>query len=110
MPADTRRIPPDLGISVSSLTDATRARFGVQLAQKGVLVTGVAAGTDAAERGLTAGDVILRVQERTVTEASEVQQGLRRRPRRKAQLRPGADPDEATGETRARMADAKGGQ
>lgn len=69
-------IPPDLGITLAALTDVSRARFGVSLTQAGVLVTGVAAGTDAAERGLTAGDVVLRVQDKAVGTPAEVQEAF----------------------------------
>ena len=54
----------------------SRARFGVALTQAGVLVTGVAAGTDAAERGLAAGDVVLRVQDKVVGTPAEVQEAF----------------------------------
>jgi serine protease Do len=61
MATPSHGVPADLGITLGAA------------AQTGVLVTGVAAGTDAAQRGLVAGDVILRVQEKTVTNAAEVQ-------------------------------------
>ena len=54
-------VPPDLGLGLAELTPESRAQFGLPVGQDGVLVTGVAAGTDAATRGLVPGDVVLRV-------------------------------------------------
>jgi serine protease Do len=54
-------IPPELGLSLAALSRETRTRYGLPLDQPGVLISGVAANTDAADRGLAAGDVILRV-------------------------------------------------
>ncbi len=56
-------IPPDLGLNLATLTRDTRAKYGLPLDQPGVLISGVAGHTDAAERGLAAGDVILKVNE-----------------------------------------------
>jgi serine protease Do len=66
-------VPPDFGLGLATLDDANRARFGLMVSQAGVVVTGVAAGTDAAEHGLVAGDVILRVQDKTVSTVAEAQ-------------------------------------
>jgi serine protease Do len=75
MPARPRRpMPPDLGLSLTALTAENRARNGLTLDQPGVLVSGVAGNTDAAERGLVAGDVILRVQDAAVGSPREVLQ------------------------------------
>jgi serine protease Do len=41
-----------------------------------VLVTGVAPGSDPANRGVVTGDVILRVQDKPVTTPMEVQAGI----------------------------------
>ena len=67
------RVPPDLGLSLSALTAELRARQSLQMQQAGVLVDGVAAGTDAFDRGLAPGDVILRVQDTDVGSPQEVQ-------------------------------------
>ena len=66
------RVPPNLGISLSTLTAELRARDSLHLQQAGVLVEGVAAGTDAFDRGLAPGDVILRVQDTDVRSPQEV--------------------------------------
>jgi len=67
-------MPPDLGLALTSLSGESRSKYGLTPDQQGVLVSGVAANTDAAERGLVAGDVILRVQDAPVGTPREVQQ------------------------------------
>ena len=71
-----RIIPPDLGLSLAVLTNDSRAKSGLSLDQPGVLIAGVAANTDAAERGLVAGDVILKVHDAVVSSPLEVRQKL----------------------------------
>jgi serine protease Do len=66
-------VPPNLGLSLSTMTADLRARNGLSMHQTGVLVDGVAAGTDAFDRGITRGDVILRIQDKDVTTPQEVQ-------------------------------------
>ncbi len=66
-----RVIPPDLGIKVVALPAAQRVKLGLDPAAQGVLVTGVAAATDAAERGIAPGDAILRVQTHPVDSAAD---------------------------------------
>jgi len=69
-------VPPDLGLTLAPLTEETRSKYGLPLDQAGVLVTGVAAGTDAALRALAAGDVILRVRNTPVNTPVDVQAGV----------------------------------
>ncbi len=69
-------LPPDFGLTLADLTDKNRAHYGLDTQQTGVLVTGVASDTDAAQHGLTPGDVILRVQDASVTSSEEVQAKL----------------------------------
>ncbi|HTW26947.1 MAG TPA: trypsin-like peptidase domain-containing protein [Acetobacteraceae bacterium] len=66
-------IPANLGLTLAPLTQESRAKYGLQLGQNGVLITGVAAGTDAAQRGLTPGDVILQVKNSKVNSPNEFQ-------------------------------------
>ena len=56
-------IPADLGLSLSAITPEVRAKYGLDVAQAGVVINGIAAGTEASTRGLSAGDVILRMQD-----------------------------------------------
>jgi serine protease Do len=66
-------VPANLGLSLSALTSDLGARYGLQMHQSGVLIDGVAAGTDAFERGLVPGDVILRMQDKDVASPQAVQ-------------------------------------
>jgi serine protease Do len=75
-PKPRRTMPADLGLSLAPLTGDSRAKYGLTLDQQGVLVTGVAANTDAAERGLAAGDVILKIQDVPAGSPRDVQQRL----------------------------------
>jgi serine protease Do len=76
MPAPHHHVPPDLGIALAPLNDANRAQFSAAMVRSGVLVTGVAAGSDAADHGLAVGDVIERVQDRTVSTTEQVADAL----------------------------------
>jgi serine protease Do len=71
-------VPPDLGLTLSMINQDMRAKFGLDVAQTGVVVTGVANGTDAALRGMATGDVILRVQDEPVQSPEEVQTAIGR--------------------------------
>ncbi|HET6233947.1 MAG TPA: PDZ domain-containing protein [Acetobacteraceae bacterium] len=70
------QVPPNLGLSLSTLTLDLRAHYGLQMGQVGVLIGGVAAGTDAFDRGLVPGDVILRVQGTEVGAPQQVQAAI----------------------------------
>jgi len=72
-PRPTRLVPPNLGLSLQALTPDLRAHYGLDTHQSGVVVEGVAADTDAFERGLVPGDVILRMQDAIVGSPQEVQ-------------------------------------
>jgi serine protease Do len=67
------QVPPNLGLSLSTITADLRSRYGLEMKQTGVLIAGVAAETDAFDRGLAPGDVILRVQGADVTSPQQVQ-------------------------------------
>ena len=68
----------DLGLTLSAITDLTRARYELPPGDAGVLVVGVMAGTDAWTRGIIAGDVIKRVQDSPVAEVADVQRDIER--------------------------------
>jgi len=63
LPAEhpVNKIPPDLGLSLAAIPIARRASLGLENTAGGVLVAGVVPGSDAARRGMTDGDIILRV-------------------------------------------------
>lgn len=69
-------LPPDFGLTLAAISDQSRAHYGLDMHQTGVLITGVTAGTDAADRGMVPGDVILRVQDMVVDSPSEVRASL----------------------------------
>jgi serine protease Do len=55
------RIQVDLGLSLAAIPTSKRASLGLENTEGGVLVTDVVPGSDAARRGLTSGDIIVRV-------------------------------------------------
>jgi serine protease Do len=69
-------IPPDLGLSFSTIAPEEKAKLGLEDGLTGVMVTGVAANSDSSRRGMVNGDVILRVQDRPVATPAEVQTGI----------------------------------
>ncbi|MFZ4762267.1 MAG: DegQ family serine endoprotease [Alphaproteobacteria bacterium] len=62
----------EVGLTVNNLTAATRERYQIDSAVKGVLITAVVAGSNAAERGVTAGDVIVEVNQTEVHTPQDV--------------------------------------
>ena len=78
LPAERPKIiiPPDLGLSLAVLTSPERKNLGLDGVTGGVMVSGVAPGTDPANRGVVQDDVILRVQDKPVATAAEVQAGI----------------------------------
>jgi len=67
-----------LGVSIENLTDQLAAHFGVK-GGGGVLVRSVQEGSRAAEAGLKAGDVIVKVDQLVVDDSSEFRSALRER-------------------------------
>ena len=64
--------PPDLGLQTAEITDEVRAKFKLPAEQPGLLITGVTPGSTADETGLTAGSVILRVQQEPVATTADM--------------------------------------
>jgi serine protease Do len=69
-------IPRDLGLALSVLPPEHRSDLASQTSLNGVLVTSVAANSDPAQKGMAGGDVILRVQDKSVATPAEVQSGI----------------------------------
>ena len=69
-------MPPNLGLSLAALDAGTKAKLKLGGDPGGVLVKSVAPFSDAANRGLTSGDVILRVQDKQVASPEEVVSGI----------------------------------
>ena len=59
--------PPDLGLNLSPMTDEARTRLRLPASAGGVVVLGVDPFSKAAEQGILAGEVILKVQREPVT-------------------------------------------
>ncbi len=70
-------VPRDLGLMAAPLTEAMRAQYGAPTeATRGVVLTGVLPGSDAAHRGLAPGDVIMQVGDAQVRSAADLQQQI----------------------------------
>ncbi len=61
-----------LGMTVGELNDETRAKFGIGVDVSGVVITEVANGSAAAERGIAAGDIITEIAQETVSTPKDV--------------------------------------
>ena len=61
-----------LGLDLAALSKDLRGRYKIKDAVKGVLVTGVDDGSDAAEKRLSAGDVIVEVAQEGVGSAADI--------------------------------------
>ena len=72
---DTTKPTPvaGLGIRIAPVSQELKDKFSLGSDQKGVVITDVAPGSSAAERGLKAGDVIVEVQQGEVTNPADVQ-------------------------------------
>jgi serine protease Do len=84
-PATPERTPPGaavelagLGLKVAAISPDLKQRFSLRDDARGVVVTDVTAGSSAAERGLTPGDLIIEVQQTRVSNPQEVREQLDR--------------------------------
>ncbi len=66
-------MPFDPGLKLSEITQATRSRYKLGSGAQGVLVTGVASYSPADMRGITAGDVIVQVNQDKVSRPGDVE-------------------------------------
>jgi serine protease Do len=69
-------IPRDLGLTLAEVPAEQKASLGLVNGLTGVLVKGVVPDSDPARRGMTGGDIILRVQETPVATPAQVQSGI----------------------------------
>ncbi|MCQ4158317.1 DegQ family serine endoprotease [Roseomonas sp. GC11] len=67
-----------LGLKVAPISPETKERFSLRDDARGVVVTDVAPGSSAAERGISAGDLIVEVQQNRVASPQEVQEQIAR--------------------------------
>ena len=61
-----------LGLDLATLSKDLRTRYKIKESVKGVIVTGVDTGSDAAEKRLSAGDVIVEVAQESVANAADI--------------------------------------
>ena len=61
-----------LGLDLATLSKDLRTRYKIKDTVKGVIVTGVDTGSDAAEKRLSAGDVIVEVAQEAVANAADI--------------------------------------
>jgi serine protease Do len=73
VPEDKSTVKKTLGLELSNLSDDLRRRYKIKDGVKGVLVTGVDAGSAAADKRLGAGDVIVEVAQESVATEADVQ-------------------------------------
>jgi serine protease Do len=65
-----------LGLDLAGLSKDLRARYKIKDTVRGVVVTGVENGSDAAEKRLSAGDVIVEVAQEAVTNTADVKKRI----------------------------------
>lgn len=67
----------DLGLSLAELSDSYRQRLGLPDDVKGVVVTGVQPGSDAAEQGLRPGDIVSRIGSRQIENVDDAKRAIK---------------------------------
>ena len=73
-PEDKSVVKRTLGLNLNNLNDDTRKRYNIKKATaKGVVITDVEAGSAAAEKRLSAGDVIVEIGQEAVASPADVQ-------------------------------------
>ena len=65
-----------LGLDLAGLSEELRAKYKIKDSVKGVLVTSVDPGSDAAEKRLSAGDVIVEVAQEAVVSAADIKKRI----------------------------------
>jgi serine protease Do len=60
------------GLGIGPITEASRSTYKLEPSVEGVLVTSVAPGSEADEKGLKPGDVIVQVSQKTVADPKDV--------------------------------------
>jgi serine protease Do len=64
------------GMALEPASATLRKRFGIEKSQQGIVVSDVARGSVAQRRGLRQGDVILQVNQQTVTDVAQLQRAF----------------------------------
>jgi serine protease Do len=71
-PAEKPVTQKALGLDLAALSKDLRTKYKIKDSVKGVIVTGVDGNSDAAEKRLSAGDVIVEVAQEAVTNAADI--------------------------------------
>jgi len=71
-PAEKPVTQKALGLDLAALSKDLRTKYRIKESVKGVVVTGVDSGSDAAEKRLSAGDVIVEVAQEAVANAGDI--------------------------------------
>ncbi|CCE12014.1 putative Serine protease do-like precursor [Bradyrhizobium sp. STM 3843] len=71
-PADKPVTQKALGLDLAALSKDLRTRYKIKDSVKGVIITGVDASSDAADKRLSAGDVIVEVAQEAVTSGADI--------------------------------------
>jgi serine protease Do len=71
-PADKPVTQKALGLDLATLSKDLRTKYKIKESVKGVLVTGVDGGSDAADKRLSTGDVIVEVAQEAVSSAADI--------------------------------------
>jgi serine protease Do len=75
-PADKPVTQKALGLDLAALSKDLRTRYKIKDTVKGVLITGVDGASDAADKRLSAGDVIVEVAQEAVSSAADIKKRL----------------------------------
>jgi len=76
VPEDKSSVKKALGLDLANLSDELRKRYRINDKVKGVVITGVEPNSTAAEKRLTAGTVIVELQQQPVSTAADLQQRI----------------------------------
>jgi serine protease Do len=76
VPEEKSVVKKTLGLDLSNLTDDLRKRYKIKDTVKGVVITAVDDGSAAADKRLSAGDVIVEVGQEPVSSAADVQKKI----------------------------------
>ena len=75
-PDEKSVVKKTLGLDLSNLTEDLRKRYKIKDAVKGVVITAVEGGSAAADKRLSAGDVVVEVAQEAVSNAADVQKKI----------------------------------
>jgi len=75
-PPEKSVVQKSLGLQLSNLTDTLRQRYKIKDTVKGVVITGVDTNSAAAEKRLSAGDVIVEIAQEAVSTPDEMQKKI----------------------------------